>query len=535
MASRTVAQTAALIARDLVDNRGRRLRHGIAWRLRRVRNLLLLRRPGPQRQIYSVAFGPNGERIVSILFKGLPERRIPMMTGGSDRLMSQTVHIAAEDVGGLCQCLIDQAGEIEIFVRTRSKPRFRLALDTDVIELLEQRPRSFELLVVERRIGEDPEHIQCSRIDVAVWSEYVGPYDKLYRESDKSFEIVGRLRQQTFDQMMERRHDFDSDFAAPGSPEFAIDVVYTWVDGDDPEWQQRKAEFGRRGTSTPLPKRVLHEERFRSRDELKYSLRSLHLFAPWVRRIHIVTADQRPEWLNVDHPKINLVSHAEIFSDPSWLPTFNSSGIETQLHHIPGLAQKFLYFNDDFLLGQLAEPADFFHPNGILKYFPSDQRAYEGDIDKSSEEYIQADKNATELFKRHFESVGRSIMRHVPYPSDRDLLGEMEAEYSEGFARCAASRFRSSKDLRPIAYMQYHYGYQLGRAMPANISHRYLALWKPTVVEQLVNVERSRSYKTICINDVGLQPERTAEVNEAVAQFLESYYPAPSPYEIAPP
>lgn len=541
MSSRTAGQTLALIAQDLTGNRGRRLRHGLGWRVRRVRNRARRRwrrrhprETQPQKRIYSVSFGPRGERVFSILVDRLSELNIPMMTGGGSRKTVRTVHIAIEDIRSMCECLIDHASDVDLFVRVKGKRSFRKPLDADVIKRLEARARSFDLLIVESRVGEAPEHVQCSRIEVAVWREHSPAERKTFRESDRSFAIVGRLRGPKFDELMGRRHDFDLDFAAPGSPDFAIDVVYTWVDGDDPDWQQRKAEFGAHGAGA-LPERVLHEERFRSRDELKYSLRSLHLFAPWVRQIHIVTAGQRPEWLNVDHPKINLVNHTDIFSDPGLLPTFNSSGIETQLHRVPGVAQKFLYFNDDFLLGQLSDPQDFFHSNGVLKFFPSDQRAYEGDIDERSEEYIQADKNATELFKKDFPSTGRSIMRHVPYPCDRDLLAEMETRYRKAFARAAKSRFRSSHDLRPIAFMQYHYGYQAGRAMPDDISHRYLALWKPSIVEQLAKVESSRSYKTICINDVGLQPERLAEVNEAVAQFLEAYYPMPSPYEITPP
>ena len=276
---------------------------------------------------------------------------------------------------------------------------------------------------------------------------------------------------------------------------------------------------------------MLNDERFRNRDELRYSLRSLELFAPWVRRVHIVTADQCPSWLDVTHPKINLVSHRDIYADESSLPTFNSSSIETQLHHIPGLTPKFLYFNDDFFLGQLSDPADFFHSNGMLKYFPTDQRAYEGDIDGSSEEYIQADRNAFEMLKGAMEKVGRSIMCHVPYPSDRDLLAEMERRWSQEFAACATSRFRSSDDLRPIAFMQYHYGYEQRRAVPSSISHRYLALWKPNVVKQLEKVGQLRTYKTFCINDVGLQPDRTSEVNEAVIAFLDAYFPRASAFE----
>ena len=49
--------------------------------------------------------------------------------------------------------------------------------------------------------------------------------------------------------------------------------------------------------------------RFADNDELRYSLRSLERFAPWIRNVIIVTNGQIPNWLNVEHPQIRLVQH----------------------------------------------------------------------------------------------------------------------------------------------------------------------------------------------------------------------------------
>ena len=92
--------------------------------------------------------------------------------------------------------------------------------------------------------------------------------------------------------------------------------------------------------------------RFADHDELRFSLRSLEQFAPWINHVWIVTADQRPRWLTPDHPWVSVVSHRDIFPDPDALPTFNSHAIEACLHRIPGLAEHFLYLNDDMLLGR---------------------------------------------------------------------------------------------------------------------------------------------------------------------------------------
>lgn len=532
MVSRTPTQTAALIVADLRVNRGRRILHGMTWRTRRLWNRLLAGGSlEQQRAIYSVGFGPNGERVLAVVRESMAEFGFRAIFGGASGPTARALHIEAGDIDALCRCLLTRCPDRTLYVRVRRQ--WKLELSHDVIKRLVLHNGSFDVLVAENLVDADRLHVQCSRIEVGLWTARTGPYGNTYLESDRSIAIAGRIRKHTFSELADARHDFDTDTPTPDQPRFPIDVVYTWVDDADEEWQEQKARYRQRSAGR-LAARVLKDERFRNRDELKYSLRSLDLFAPWVRRVHIVTASQCPPWLDVDHPRLNLVDHHDIYADDSWLPTFNSSGIETQLHHIPGLARYFLYFNDDFFLGQLCDPGDFFYSNGLLKFFPTDQRAYERDIDRKSEEYVQADKNAIELLREALPSVGRTIMSHVPYPSDCALLDEMEHKWPDQFSACASARFRSSEDIRPIAFMQYHYGFGTGRAVPASMSHRYLALWKPTILEQLQLLQRRRSRKTFCINDVGLQEERTALVNDAVVTFLEGYYPTPSTFERQP-
>ena len=83
--------------------------------------------------------------------------------------------------------------------------------------------------------------------------------------------------------------------------------------------------------------------RYRDNHELKYSLRSLEKYAPWVRRVWLVTNGQVPSWLDLDSERVSVVPHASIFANRSHLPTFSSPAIEVHLHHIPGLARRFVY------------------------------------------------------------------------------------------------------------------------------------------------------------------------------------------------
>ena len=109
----------------------------------------------------------------------------------------------------------------------------------------------------------------------------------------------------------------------------------------------------------------LSSNRFADNNELKYSLRSVEKYAPWVRKIFIVTNGQIPSWLNLNNPRISIVAHDEIFLNKTHLPTFSSPAIESHIHRIPGLSKKFIYMNDDVFFGSEVWPDDFYtHSKG---------------------------------------------------------------------------------------------------------------------------------------------------------------------------
>ncbi|KAM9846113.1 N-acetylglucosamine-1-phosphotransferase subunits alpha/beta [Aulostomus maculatus] len=109
--------------------------------------------------------------------------------------------------------------------------------------------------------------------------------------------------------------------------------------------------------------------RFEDNEELRYSLRSVERHAPWVRHIFIITNGQIPSWLNLDNPRVTVVTHQDIFRNNSHLPTFSSPAIETHIHRIPGLSQKFVYLNDDVMFGKDVWPDDFYsHSKGQKVY-----------------------------------------------------------------------------------------------------------------------------------------------------------------------
>lgn len=139
-----------------------------------------------------------------------------------------------------------------------------------------------------------------------------------------------------------------------------IDLVYLWVNDKDEEWQtMRKYWANKLGITTEEEN---NNCRFSDNDELKYSLRSVQMFAPWINKIFIVTDGQVPDWLNTKSSKIKIIDHNDIMPSDS-LPCFNSAAIESCLDNIPELSEYFLYANDDMFFASKVTPHDFFDEN----------------------------------------------------------------------------------------------------------------------------------------------------------------------------
>ena len=134
-----------------------------------------------------------------------------------------------------------------------------------------------------------------------------------------------------------------------------IDFVITWVDGDDPVWRQEYERY-----ATKEDKSCNNNgARYRDWGVLRYWFRTVELYAPWVRTIHLVTCGHFPDWLNVDNPRLNLVKHQD-FIPKQYLPTFSANPIELNLHRIEGLSERFVFFNDDMMVVSPVKPSDFF-------------------------------------------------------------------------------------------------------------------------------------------------------------------------------
>jgi hypothetical protein len=152
-----------------------------------------------------------------------------------------------------------------------------------------------------------------------------------------------------------------------------IDIVIPWVDGSDPEWRKAFDKARQSYGSTPENSAVVaiggsenaSEIRYRDWGTLPYVLRGIERFAPWVRRVHLVTWGHLPPWLDTGNPRLNIVRHGD-FIPAEYLPTFSSRPIELNVHRIDGLARRFILFNDDMFLLRPTPGERFFRGKGGL-------------------------------------------------------------------------------------------------------------------------------------------------------------------------
>lgn len=304
-----------------------------------------------------------------------------------------------------------------------------------------------------------------------------------------------------------------------------IDIVYTWVDGGDTSWRARRDEFSGRGGSSAEA-----DERFRQQDELRFSLRSVASFAPWVRHIWIVTDRQRPRWLRMDHPDVTVVDHREIAPFPVSLPVFNSHAIEAWLHRIPGLTDSFLYLNDDVFFGRPVSPEQFFAPGGLCRVFPSPTTIPSDHDPDAGLVHFAAARNGVRLLAEHFGRTHRTTFLHTPHALSRKTLAEISDEFPNEWRRTATSRWRSGSDLSLASFFHHAYSLMNGRAVIGEVNSAFVNPSRFDHLPRLAGLNR-RERDVFCINDFGDGEIDYAGRHRLVDSFLRAYFPLRSHYE----
>ena len=254
----------------------------------------------------------------------------------------------------------------------------------------------------------------------------------------------------------------------------------------------------------------------------------MHLFAPWVRNIYVVTSGQVPAWLALDHPGVTVVPHAEIMPADA-LPTFNSHAIETSLHHIPGLAEHWLYFNDDFFLGRPLRPEALFSPAGLSSVFFAQSTIGLSDLPDSAP-WLKAAWNNRRLLQHAFGAVTTNALAHAPYAVRTSVLREIEQRFADVVGATTRSPFRSDTDISTLSSFAQHYGLLTGTAYAAEADTEFVNIANPDLDWQLSQLLH-REQDFFCLGDHHDHGFRQGRLDELLTTFLREYFPVAAPWE----
>ena len=305
-----------------------------------------------------------------------------------------------------------------------------------------------------------------------------------------------------------------------------IDAVITWVDGGDPVHRRNlEAYLAIHGGARP---KTAQPTRFNDAGELEYCLTSILRYAPWFRTIHIVTGAQTPALLarlegTPWAGRVRLVDHREIFAGYSqYLPTFNSRAIITGLWRIPGLAERFVYFNDDFMLLRPMRPEDFFRGEQPVlrgKWMTQARHRWgrrliealrplhrrDAGVDRAPSHGAQEMSARLAGFERRYYR-----MYHNPYPMRRATLAAFFERHPDMLEANLRERLRSSSQFKTEC-LAAHLEIAQGRMVQDN--QCYVIQLKPSnqsafrVAAKLARADRDPNAAFICVQSLELAPE----------------------------
>ncbi len=330
-----------------------------------------------------------------------------------------------------------------------------------------------------------------------------------------------------------------------------IDIVYTWVNEKDLEWKKRRQEFAKKETGIDLQYRA-GEARFQDNNELRYSLRSIEKYFPSVRNIFIVHTGAAPEWLKNNNQDLFFISQESIL--PSHCrPVYQSDVIEAFLYKIPGLAEHYIYANDDFFFCHPHQVSDFFDSEGRARVGIRQRLAGEGK--KAALTFRQSERNSARAIKKHItipkpitvsypwiplpircmlkKCLPINTMAHVAQPFRKSIWEDFHNVFSEEIKILCQSRFRSPNGFA-TNLMANHYALSIGKAVfDYQDQNDYLGRGQPLedrIAFKKDLQENSSKIRRFCLNDEVSNGEDGW--NDYVSELLNGFFPEPSRWEI---
>lgn len=230
-----------------------------------------------------------------------------------------------------------------------------------------------------------------------------------------------------------------------------VDVVYTWVNTRDKKWQSLKNKYSNKNKDYDNSK-ARWTNTSRPYDEIFLSIKSIRKYLPWIKNIYVIAhrPQSLPQWI-LNEYNVKMVYHDEIFPKESKIPTFNSIAIETNLHRVPNLSEKFIYFNDDMYINKHLKESDFFRYNKpIFRY----DKGYSLSLVKDANLRLPTVKMYT-----HTKQVYNTIRLlnkkylnpiHQATPLTKTIMENTEKKFPDAWNKARNMRFRESNTIIPV-------------------------------------------------------------------------------------
>lgn len=290
-----------------------------------------------------------------------------------------------------------------------------------------------------------------------------------------------------------------------------MDAVITYVNGLDPVWRE---EYSRALNVPALDKR------FRDWGTLKYLLRGIETCMPFVRNVYLVVSgkSQVPDWTS---DRLRIVTHKDIIPG-DFLPTFNSTTIEMFLHRIPGLDERFIYFNDDMFPVAICDEEDFFRDGKIVIGFS--RHLFAGGM------YKRQCRNSDRMARKASGLGGSPLFlrpQHICSPMLRSYCDEVYGKMREEIF-ATLSQVRTTDNLNQYLFLDYMYHQKM--AVNKRLSGKFFSIATSSaasVGEYLLAPSR----KLVCINDVHLEEKAFLSERKILLDSFERAFPAKSVFE----
>ena len=329
----------------------------------------------------------------------------------------------------------------------------------------------------------------------------------------------------------------------------SVDVVYLWVDGNDAQWRQKRQRHFNALNNESFEALAPHsnvEGRYRNNDELRFSLRALEKFFPEHGHIYLVTDGQAPSWLKPSR-QLTLIDHRELIPSEA-LPTFDSSNIESYIHHIPGLSERYFYLNDDVFFGAPVRIEDWFSAAGVYVSWSEDPEVTGEHMDAQSNSLENASRlskawlenkaqpmPASEAHSRPLDPTYRHTRRtfsHSPRPMLKSMLLELERDALSMFESVRSNVFRTWN--RPTIISDFVPRWALAHGLAELKAHSHLYISTGTCLDSTELSDLQQQFGKLdffCINDTTDDAHTDDPRHLLIQSTLATILPDPSSHE----